>query len=150
MDNRSDEITRKAWSLIEELCQSSFSDKMAGKNTIKTKAPKAVENGSKPANWDIVLQSNFPKHFAGLLDRFGVEVIYEACIAQLTIQFQACVRRLAEQGVSDESIKSYMASWTPGQKNPEINSIARTFNSIKKLSPEQKKELIELISKNGG
>ena len=141
MESHTNEITNKAWSIIEELCQIRLSEKMSDKSTIKTKAPKAVNKGGKPANWEIELSHNIADHLAGLIEQFGAQAVYDAAFSSLVIKFQAEVRRLAEAGIADEEIQKTMRLWGLGQK-----PLTRFFTQFNSLSKEQQTELLEKMA----
>lgn len=116
------------------------------RDKVVTRSPKASAAGTKPEDWSIELPHNFALDLDGLVAQFGKETVYANAFAQLIVSFQAAVRRLAENGKSDEEITTIMSTWKPGDKlGVGGDPIQKTLASFGNLSPEQKADLLQKL-----
>ena len=146
--NMESQIIQEAWKRLEGLFQTKLSDKTDSKRTIKTTAPKAEKNGCKPAGWKLEMPNNFSDNLAGLIEQIGAQAVYDAAISSLIIMFQAEVRRLAVDGVSDNEIKKIMSKWMPGQSTagtrPSLSKLQKALD-ILHLPSESREKFLELL-----
>lgn len=114
--------------------------------TISTKAPKAVQKGTKPEGWEITLPNPYAgKSLEQLAEAYGTERVANYAVAQLTVRFQSAVRSLAVAGKSDEEIAKTMETWKPGDRlssGMSMESIVRSFDS---MTPEQQAQLFAML-----
>lgn len=114
--------------------------------TIKTRAPKAPGSTEK----DVVsheCEFDFGDSPDNTISKFGLENTVNSAIESWIIDLQAGIRARLNAGNTEEEINDFVANWEPGKKMPRVAADPKTrlLSGLKKLSAEERRELLEAL-----
>jgi hypothetical protein len=114
---------------------------------LKTRAPKANEGAGR----EIVVEYNFGADITEMSELFTAEKVAAAAKAQFTIDLQAIIRGMMEDGKTDDEIKTKVAEWKPGlkvartPKTAEKLTVDSVLGMFEKMTPEEKANFIQSL-----
>lgn len=97
---------------------------------VKVRAPKLDR--------ELVFEADIPETLAGLVDKYGEEVVADGATSAIKIGLQGYVRSMMEAGSTDEKILEAVPTWKPGMKR---DSAASLIAKVGKMSDEEKAAL---------
>jgi len=101
------------------------------------------ETGEKTKR-DVVVDYDFGNDLDDAVEKFSAAVVFNLFVKQARVALQGVLRRLAQDGLSDEDIAKRAAAWQPGMSlsTDPMTKMSSMFNG---LDPEQQKELLALL-----
>lgn len=81
---------------------------------ISAKTTKVMNEAGEPR--EVTVDLTIPEDIKEMVEDFGQDAVASAAHQHFRIQAQAAIRRLIENGESDDAINTKMADWKPGMK----------------------------------
>lgn len=102
-------------------------------------------SGEKDAR-SLEIEYNLGSNAAEAATLFGEDVVHGSFVAAAKVQLQGVVRRLMKAGKKDSEVLEFVSAYKLGIKTSRGKSaLEKTQDLFGKLSPEEKKELLESL-----
>jgi len=104
----------------------------------------SAKTKEKPA--PISVDYDVPEKLEDLQKKFGGEVVAAAAKAQIVISLQAFMRRHIEKGTNHAELQKEVSAWRPDVRTVvKQSAFEKVTSSLDKLSPEERKKLLEQL-----
>jgi hypothetical protein len=102
---------------------------------------KIVAQTTEPAA-SVEFDYDVPENLAGMVERFGEEVVYSHVKRSVVIAAQGAARGLMKGGKDGAEIQTAMQTWKPGEPRTVKSAQDKISALIEKLSPEEREALL--------
>lgn len=94
----------------------------------------------------VTVNYDFPDSLAGLTEKYGEEIVFNAALRNLTIDLQAVIRRNWEK--DDAAIQEAVTNWQPGVRGPVVKAtpFEKASRALGQLSDEEKAALLAKLT----
>lgn len=108
---------------------------------VSAKLGKDKDAKSSAVEWDL------PEKLSQIVQKYGEDVVTAHVRSSFVISLQSYIRGLIKKGESQANIQKAVNEWKPGVRVPGKSAVDKAADALNKLSPEERKQVLEAMKK---